>query len=820
MQNNPYAQFHQPGRKKVGPSNPYEDPYTIEGPDRLPAPQTPIDAAKDAEELARLRATNSALPTQQARDSIALERDRMALEKDRKLAADPTGALGVEQSRATGFYSRGTKANQQYESLGVGAEPFALAVGKMVLPDAAEGYIKSPERQAADANIRAFVSSVLRYESGAAIPPEEFSSAYQTYFPQPGEGPEAVAAKKRLREQALEALSMGAGPGASQVEQQQPDRTQQYTLPPTGGQGIELNNGEMKRVDDPILAGINARINQMFKAREPIGNIARFIQDAGIPIREVMPSLQQAEKFRKQYPNYNGDWNVNIDDKLVPMSGTRSFMADTANSELGAGAVAAGQIVTGGHLDNLVNAAGGNGELANIGIDALRSQYPGSSLAGDVAGGLSLYGLGRGAMGAAGFGGAPATGAFAPSAMGGDAALGAYVNSGSNGTNALDPVAMLKGAGLSVAGGAVGRGVINTAGRAVSPTGGGLAPLYEEGVRPTLGQRMGGAFSRFEEAHTAVPMLGALPRNARNAAIDEAQKGAFNQALREIGEQLPPGVIKGTQAHAYMQRAFNKIYDKARSGMTFQPDADFGKEFGAVLNDVDLLPPASQNTFKQLATQVGARLKARGGALTGDDYKMLSSRVDAKVRAIRKNPNGDGELADALERFSLALDDGARRHSSPEAAALLDAADRGYAKSVIIENAAKGAGAAGEFSGQQLENAIKQGAGGLRARKFLRGDAPMQDYAGAMTKLGDTVPDSGTIPRLLATGGAGTVAATHPSALIPSALSLMTNAPGIKQGLNAALAPNRSGLAPVRRKIMDRAYLGSLFGVPLAIEGQ
>lgn len=125
---------------------------------------------------------------------------------------------GVEQGKAAGYYSRAAKANQAYESKGVGAESPLTSMAKGVLPDAVEGYVIPDARLAADANARGFITSVLRYESGAAIPPEEFASAYKTYFPQPGEGPDVVEEKRRLRAEALEALKMGAGPAAEQVQ--------------------------------------------------------------------------------------------------------------------------------------------------------------------------------------------------------------------------------------------------------------------------------------------------------------------------------------------------------------------------------------------------------------------------------------------------------------------------------------------------------------------------------------------------------------------------------------------------------------------------
>jgi hypothetical protein len=196
--------------KPADPTLPYK--RTEAEYDAQAAPYAAAKVRTDAE-------TAAATAPFDARKSAAdAQKAELELEALRRKAADPTGALGVEQAKATGFYSRAVKANEAYEKLGVGAEPATVAVAKAILPGAAQGYVIPQKRQEADANTRGFISSVLRYESGAAIPPEEFESAYQTYFPQPGQGPDVVAAKARLRAEAIEALKMGSGPGAAQVQ--------------------------------------------------------------------------------------------------------------------------------------------------------------------------------------------------------------------------------------------------------------------------------------------------------------------------------------------------------------------------------------------------------------------------------------------------------------------------------------------------------------------------------------------------------------------------------------------------------------------------
>jgi len=393
--------------------------------------------------------------------------------------------------------------------------------------------------------------------------------------------------------------------------------------------------------------------------------------------------------------------------------------------------------------------------------------------------------------------------------------MGGYIASGSNGTDVIDPGATLKGALAAAGGGIVGRGVVNTAARALSPTGNALAPAYAEGVQPTLGQRAGGVVNRAEQAFGNIPLVGGVQRSARNKAVRQWQVGAFNKALREIGTQLPEGTPPGIPAHKYMQQSFNKAYDDARNGLTFKQDPDFISDFNALRQEVQALPDDAQRIFENFVNDGRNRLAARGGVLSGRDYQALVSRIESKIRRTRKNPSGDTELADVLEGLVLALDKGARRHSTQEAIAKLDAADRGYVMAVLIEGAGARSGSdVGEFTGKQLEREVMNNAG-RRSRRALRGEAPLQDYAEAGKRLGDTMPDSGTTERMMygagTAGGMGALAQfAHPLALAPWAVDTLANLPGAKQAVNLLLAPNRRALDPARRKLMERAHLGGL----------
>src|SRR4029079_6797373 len=104
-----------------------------------------------------------------------------------------------------GFYQRALYANQKY---GKGVPPRdALSQGIMdVLPSSVANTLTSSDRQLSVTYARDFVAATLRKESGAAISEDEYKNQFIRYFPQPGDGPETIEAKARLRDTAIQSL--------------------------------------------------------------------------------------------------------------------------------------------------------------------------------------------------------------------------------------------------------------------------------------------------------------------------------------------------------------------------------------------------------------------------------------------------------------------------------------------------------------------------------------------------------------------------------------------------------------------------------------
>lgn len=72
------------------------------------------------------------------------------------------------------------------------------------------GLIRGEDERQYDQAVDDFITAVLRRESGAAISQSEFDTAYRTYFPSIGDGPETIAQKQALRRRAIENMMAGS----------------------------------------------------------------------------------------------------------------------------------------------------------------------------------------------------------------------------------------------------------------------------------------------------------------------------------------------------------------------------------------------------------------------------------------------------------------------------------------------------------------------------------------------------------------------------------------------------------------------------------
>lgn len=584
--------------------------------------------------------------------------------------------------------------------------------------------------------------------------------------------------------------------------------------------GTTLGQGGYTLEADPTLAGLNAEVANRIGSGQSTQQVAEYIKGAGVDLRpETVASIDQWTKFIKANPSYRGAIGVSLDKKAVPTGFLRDTLNSAAQSPLGTAAVTSADALTGFQLPRLT----GNAALGRAGIDALSKQNPTAALGGALAGGIAAGAGLEGALGRAGIG---AAGALAPRLIASDAIYGGVA------ANGLDPDSgiggVIGGAALGAAGGVGARAAVRGVGGLVSPSGGDLPISYAGGSRPTIGQRfgregaLGQALNTTEQALMSVPGIGASVRTARQGARDAWETTGINNALREIGSELPQGVERGPDAMAFMRQQFSDAYDTARSGMQFLPDNEFQRDFGIWQQSVVNSGVLDGETRRQLndivANTVGTRM--RSGALAGDSYKIAISDLGDAINRTSAKP----ELQQALREFRTILDNGARRNSDPAAVDLMDAADRGYSQYKPMRDASAMAGSEpGRFTPTALASVERRTKG--KTASYVEGNTRLGDYVNEGMALRDTLPDSGTAGRAL-TFGAGTGAAlnfapTPLSAGVGAALGGLSAAtlPGVRNVVGAALAPRTSpALRTLGDIIRERQTALGYAGAPLALE--
>jgi hypothetical protein len=120
------------------------------------------------------------------------------------------GALTMNQSAAAVYAGRMTEANNILANVeGVGTSLTQAGLSRIPVLG---NYMVSAEFQQYDQARRDFINAVLRRESGAVISDQEFDNARRQYFPQPGDGPEVIAQKRRNRDIAIALISLAVPP--------------------------------------------------------------------------------------------------------------------------------------------------------------------------------------------------------------------------------------------------------------------------------------------------------------------------------------------------------------------------------------------------------------------------------------------------------------------------------------------------------------------------------------------------------------------------------------------------------------------------------
>jgi hypothetical protein len=354
--------------------------------------------------------------------------------------------------------------------------------------------------------------------------------------------------------------------------------------------------------------------------------------------------------------------------------------------------------------------------------------------------------------------------------------------------------------------------------------------LMNEGVTPTTGQILGGAFKRFEEGLSSVPLVGDFIKNAQLRAVEDFNKAAFNRALKPIGKELPKDVT-GREAVQFADDALGSAYQKLLPKMTVKADNTFSTELSNLKQAVDsgAINQTSKDFFnKWIDNNVTNKFQGQG-AITGETLKGIQENFRVKINELSASTLNDerviaGALKEAQDQFRQLV-----TRSNPNYAKELNAINTGYANFKRVQNAAGKVGAEeGVFSPAQLQNAVRAMDKSKDKARFAEGKALMQDLSeSGKTVLGSKVPDSGTPYRtmaaILASGGAGV--SGYPGIAAGLAATPVMYSSGGQKMMASLLAKRPAGAQNFAEQVRNnqQARLAALLGAqsnPYAIGGQ
>ncbi len=355
--------------------------------------------------------------------------------------------------------------------------------------------------------------------------------------------------------------------------------------------------------------------------------------------------------------------------------------------------------------------------------------------------------------------------------------------------------AKAKQVGTGAAFGAAAAPVAAGIARIVSPkSSANVQTLMKEGVTPTPGQVLGGAWRATEEKLTSFPLVGDAIKAGQRRALRQMNEAAFNKVLKPIGEKVPKGSIGHDAVQVtddLLSGAYRRVLDRVGA-----PAVD-----DQLLNELTSLRGLLANQPKELAGRLDDIItneilgRTQYGRLTGDAVKAAESNLGQIAAGLRRDPLYDNrKLGEAVFETRNILRAWLDRAAPPGVAGELKRVNEAWSNFLRVQRAAAATGAdEGVFTGAQLWGATKALDPTRNKSQTAKGTAVMQDLAGpAKSVLSQKVPDSGTAGRLFANlaagGGLAAGAAINPTAVAAGAVPAVMYAPGVQRFVAQMLA--------------------------------
>lgn len=331
--------------------------------------------------------------------------------------------------------------------------------------------------------------------------------------------------------------------------------------------------------------------------------------------------------------------------------------------------------------------------------------------------------------------------------------------------------------------------------------------LRKEGVTPTFGQTLGGAWNRAEEKLASVPLVGDMVSRARNNANNQFERAAFNRVLAPINQKLPNG-LSGNNAVAHVETTLANNYDDVLNRIgAVKVDSQFNSKVRNLQNMVAKtnMPADKKMELNAIIDSINQSANKQG-FMTSESYKTLESLLSTQSRNLGGSKNiFDNKLAPAVRQVKEELSEMLQRQAGPLAKELKQT-NQAWAMFKRVQDASSKVGTdKGSFTPSQLNSSVRNLDKTKNKAAFARGNALMQDMSGAgKSVLGDRVPNSGTADRALM-AGAGILSYLNPQVGIPLLAGSMAYTGPVQKSLNY-LAASRPQFAQPAASAIKQSY--------------
>lgn len=177
------------------------------------APRVPVGMMWDAEQGRAVQIPGVPVKAPAGRASSGASQQMMEPDVPAGLTPTPRGKTTAEQRSTLGYTDRMLQAEQALRKVANGSptEATSLAGSIPLAGEYLKRLVQTPNQQLFDNASKEWIRAKLRKESGAAIGVDEMQQEFVTYFPQPGDGPDVIAQKAKLRQNAMASMARQAG---------------------------------------------------------------------------------------------------------------------------------------------------------------------------------------------------------------------------------------------------------------------------------------------------------------------------------------------------------------------------------------------------------------------------------------------------------------------------------------------------------------------------------------------------------------------------------------------------------------------------------